>query len=51
MYLILDYYTDEIIDASESFEKAVDISKAYNGSYITLEFSDEILYANIDLPF
>ena len=51
MYIIANFYTDEIIDAAETFEEALKIANNCIDSYITLENDDEILYMNVELPF
>lgn len=50
MYYIENYFTDEIVDVTTDFEKALEICNRMEGSQVTTE-SDEVLYTNIDLPF
>ena len=50
MYYIEDYYTEEIIDAVENLQKAIDISKNNPGSQVTDE-NNNVYYSNIELPF
>ena len=51
MYCISDYFTDEIIDVTTDYNKAVKICDGYDGAIITIDGSDEILYDNVSLPF
>ena len=50
MYTILNYYTDEIIDITDSLKNAIEICQKNIDSYVEDDFGD-IHYANIDLPF
>lgn len=50
LYYITDVWTDETIDVTTDYEKAVRICKAHDGSDVTTE-ADEVLYSNISLPF
>ena len=51
LYCISDYWTDDIIDVVDSFEKALAIARAHEGAIIQPDDSDEILFENVDLPF
>lgn len=50
MYYIIDYWTYDIIDATNNFDDAVKICDAHEGSQVETE-NDEVLYENIYLPF
>lgn len=50
LYFIENYYTDEIIDITDDFDKACRICYLHNNSIVTTE-TDEVLYMNIDIPF
>ena len=50
MYTILNYYTDEIVDVTDSLENAIEICKANSDSYVEDDFND-VHYTNIELPF
>ena len=51
LFCIEDYFTDEIIDVAKTFDEALAICKAHEGTIITPIDSDEVLFENVDLPF
>lgn len=49
MYIVEDYFTNEIYGYAETFQNAQAIANTFLGSQVVLE--GEILYTNIELPF
>lgn len=50
LYYIKNYYTNEIIDITTDYNKAITICKNHIESIVTDE-NDNIYYYNIDIPF
>lgn len=49
MYIIQDYFTNEVYGYDETFQGAKAIADSFLGSQVV--FEGEILYTNIELPF
>lgn len=50
MYYVTDYFTNEVITCTDSFEIAKKLCDMHEGSQVVTE-SGDYLYLNIELPF
>lgn len=50
MYIVRNYYTREIFDTFDNFEKALELAKKTEDSEIVDE-NNHYLFENVELPF